>query len=121
MKLKLQDEESNRTALQKTIKEQLETISLLNNQMSELRSNCLSKSNQVTSLGERNESIKAELNEMRLESERLQREIEELVTLLNEAKADKSNLLKKLANLESNRDILRKEFKNQKEALENQV
>ncbi|XP_033213498.1 GRIP and coiled-coil domain-containing protein 2-like isoform X2 [Belonocnema kinseyi] len=121
MKSKLNDEESKRTALEKTIDEQLDTISVLNKQISELRSNCLSKSNQVTSLGERNESIKAELNEMRLEAERAQHEIEELVTLLNESKADKSNLLKKIEAMESDKDNLKKEFKSQKEAFENQL
>lgn len=121
MKLKLKDEEIKRKSLEQTISEHMETISLLNKQMNEMRSSCLKKTNQVTNLEERNENIKAEVNEMRLETERMQHEIQDFLIQLKESQNEKSNLLKKIQSLESSRDRLTNEFKNKKEILENQV
>lgn len=121
MKLKLKDEEANRKSLEHTINEHLETISLLNKQMNEMRSSCLKKTNQVTNLEERNENIKAEVNEMRLETERMQREIQDFLLQLKDSQNEKTNLLKKIESLETNREILTNEFKTKKDILENQV
>lgn len=121
MKLKLKDEEANRKSLEHTINEHLETISLLNKQMNEMRSSCLKKTNQVTNLEERNENIKAEVNEMRLETERMQREIQDFLLQLKDSQNEKTNLLKKIESLETNREILTNEFKTKKDILENQL
>ena len=121
MKSKLKDEESKRATLKKTNIEQLESITLLNKQVTDLRSSVLSKSNQLTSLGEINETIKAKLNETRLEFERAQHEVETLTIQLKESEEIKSNLLARIKSLECDKNNLTKEFQRQKEILENQV
>ncbi|XP_012263781.2 GRIP and coiled-coil domain-containing protein 2 [Athalia rosae] len=114
LKTKLDDESNKRASLQKVVDKHLETISNLERQISELKETCLTKANQITVLGEKNESIKQELCEVKRNADEEKKQIDKLNTELTTLTRDRNEIAAKLQVLALERDQVTSDMKNQK-------
>lgn len=121
LKAKLEDESSRRVSVQKVVDEHLETISNLERQISELKDTCLTKANQITILGEKNEDIKQELCEVKREAEEEKKVVAKLNQELSALTKDRNELVAKINILESERDQLINDTKNQRRNFDGQI
>lgn len=121
LKTKLEDESSRRTSAEKEVEKHLDTISNLERQISELKDACLTKANQITVLGEKNEDIKQELCEVKREADEERKSIAKLNEELSMLCKERDELAAKMETLASDRDQVVNDLKNQKRHFEGQV
>ncbi|XP_012278063.1 GRIP and coiled-coil domain-containing protein 2 [Orussus abietinus] len=121
MKMKLTDEISKRSTLEKEVNAQTKTISELNQQIIELRDACLSKTNQITILGEKNERIKQELCEVKRDILVADKKINNLLKELEVLNQDKNELMNRIEEITLTKDTLCKDFNMQKEEYTKQI
>ncbi|KAH0541036.1 GRIP and coiled-coil domain-containing protein 2 [Cotesia glomerata] len=97
LKSKLADEASRCSSLESTIEEQNQTITTLEHQITELRDSCFAKTNQLTTLGDKNEGLKADLNDLKQEMASVVKEKQTLLDSIEGIKANMSKLAKESA------------------------
>ncbi|KAG8042105.1 hypothetical protein G9C98_000096 [Cotesia typhae] len=97
LKSKLADEASRYSSLESTIEEQNQTITTLEHQITELRDSCFVKTNQLTTLGEKNEGLKADLNDFKQEMASVVKEKQGLLDSIEGIKSNMSKLAKESA------------------------
>ncbi|CAD6221227.1 GSCOCG00005100001-RA-CDS [Cotesia congregata] len=97
LKSKLADEASRCLSLESTIEEQNQTIITLEHQITELRDSCFAKTNQLTTLGNKNEGLKADLNDLKQEMASVVKEKQSLLDSIEGIKANMSKLTKESA------------------------
>ncbi|XP_011299906.1 GRIP and coiled-coil domain-containing protein 2 [Fopius arisanus] len=97
LKSKLIDESERSKTLEFTIDEQRQLLVTLEDQLSELRSSCFSKTNQMTTLSDKNESLKSELCDLRQEIVQMTKEKESLLEAMEIVKLSSDKLSKESA------------------------
>ncbi|XP_063993933.1 GRIP and coiled-coil domain-containing protein 2 [Diachasmimorpha longicaudata] len=121
LKSKLADESDSRRALESTIEEQRQLLSTSESQLTELRDTCFAKTNQLTTLGEKNESLKSELCDMRQEIVQMTREKEGLLEVMETIKSNSDKLSKESAIHTAERNKLLSDNENQRKNHAQQV
>lgn len=81
-------------SLENTVKDQRQTLTDLERQLAELRDNCFIKTNQLTSLGDKNEGLKAELRELQQEIAQMSKEKQSLVDAMEAIRFNADKLTK---------------------------
>lgn len=94
LKAKLSDETSKCVKLESTIVEQRQLITNFKTQLGELRDTCFAKTNQLTSLGDKNESLKSELCDSRQEVQQIVNEKQSLIEAMEVMKKNSDKLSK---------------------------
>lgn len=121
LKAKLDNESSKRLTMQKSIEKHLETISKLELKVSELQDTCLTKANQITVLGEKNEDIKQQLCEVKRLADEDKKMIEKLHQESVSSTRERDELVAEIEKLTTERDQLINDMKDQKRNFDGQV
>ncbi|XP_008544014.1 GRIP and coiled-coil domain-containing protein 2 [Microplitis demolitor] len=111
LKSKLADESSKCSSLESTIEEQNQTITHLEHQLSELRDSCFAKTNQLTTLGEKNEGLKAELNDLKQEIASMAKEKQSLLDSIEGIKLNMNKLINESATFTAEKNKITEEMK----------
>ncbi|XP_015609304.1 GRIP and coiled-coil domain-containing protein 2 [Cephus cinctus] len=111
LQTKLNEEAMKNDSFKDTIEKHLMTIDNLSEQIVELRDTCLTKTNQITILGEKNEHIKQELCEVKRKATEHKKKMDKLIDELRDFKANTNTLNEQIETLSTENCRLLQELK----------